>query len=392
MKKPAGTSPKVVVFHCKRLAPPGPIIMMCNTQDVPNLLEQLVDLGRSDSANLDAVFELMTKSRHRAPCDLMSLVPTAYENEPALADNPEIVDFYKFHGDLLEAWDGPALLVYSDGKSIGASLDRNGLRPARYSITKDGTVYMMSETLPCPPSSMPVCPGKWVFRKRTPPSYQTVCVTLRVDGGIRTGRDLAIAAMMGAEEFGFGTIAMIAEGCVMARVCHLNTCPVGVTSQKEELRKKFPGTPEHVVNFFEFVAEEIRELMTHLGYSKFEDLIGRADLLKEDDSQLGRIAKTKGVSLSGFFGSIPDSKADRAFLRATPGEGGGIKGDVVHVNGFSSHLDREICDHPDVKAAIEKNEGDTAVSFNIKNTDRRPAPCWRETLHESTLTRVLTET
>merc|ERR1712127_1094901 len=106
-------------------------------------------------------------------------------------------------------------------------------------------------------------------------------VTLRVDGGIRTGRDVAIAAMMGAEEFGFGTIAMIAEGCVMARVCHLNTCPVGVTSQKEELRKKFPGTPEHVVNFFQFVAEETRQLMAHLGYSKFEDIIGRADLLSE---------------------------------------------------------------------------------------------------------------
>jgi glutamate synthase (ferredoxin) len=76
----------------------------------------------------------------------MALVPTAYENNPDLKNNPEIVDFYKFHGGLLEAWDGPALLVFSDGKSIGASLDRNGLRPARYSITKDGTVYMMSET------------------------------------------------------------------------------------------------------------------------------------------------------------------------------------------------------------------------------------------------------
>lgn len=195
-------------------------------------------------------------------------------------------------------------------------------------------------------------------------------VTLRVDGGIRTGRDIAIAAMMGAEEFGFGTIAMIAEGCVMARVCHLNTCPVGVTSQKEELRKKFPGTPEHVVNFFMFVADEIRELMAHLGYSKFEDLIGRADLLKEDGNQLARVAKTKGVSMSGFFSSIPNSKDDRAFLRATPAEGGGLKDDVVHRNELSSDLDREICNHPDVKAALESNSGDTAVSFNIKNTDR----------------------
>jgi glutamate synthase (ferredoxin) len=122
------------------------IVMMCNTQDIPSVLEPLIDLGRSDSANLDSVFELMCHSRHRAPCALMALVPTAYENSPDLKNNPEIVDFYKFHGGLLEAWDGPALLVFSDGKSIGASLDRNGLRPARYSITKDGTVYMMSET------------------------------------------------------------------------------------------------------------------------------------------------------------------------------------------------------------------------------------------------------
>merc|ERR1711966_157242 len=126
-------------------------------------------------------------------------------------------------------------------------------------------------------------------------------VILRADGGIRTGRDVAIAAMMGAEEFGFGTIAMIAEGCVMARVCHLNTCPVGVTSQKEALRKKFPGTPEHVVNFFEFVAEELRELMAHLGYSKFEDLIGRADLLKESKEQKDRVVKSRGVELNPFF-------------------------------------------------------------------------------------------
>jgi glutamate synthase (ferredoxin) len=122
------------------------IVTMCNTQDIPAFLEPVVDLDRSDSANLDSVFELMCQSRHRAPCALMAMVPTAYMANPDLKNNPEITDFYKFHGGLLEAWDGPALLVFSDGKSIGASLDRNGLRPARYSITKDGTVYMMSET------------------------------------------------------------------------------------------------------------------------------------------------------------------------------------------------------------------------------------------------------
>ena len=196
-------------------------------------------------------------------------------------------------------------------------------------------------------------------------------VVLRVDGGIRTGRDVAIAAMLGAEEFGFGTIAMIAEGCVMARVCHLNTCPVGVTSQKEELRKKFPGTPEHVVNFFHFVAEEIRQLMAHLGYQKFEDLIGRADLLKESESQVNRVAKTSGMSLGQFFAGVPKTDDDRSFLRATM-EGGQkvMKEEIVHINGFSSDLDRDLSTNADIQKVIADNSGETIVNFPIKNTDR----------------------
>lgn len=196
-------------------------------------------------------------------------------------------------------------------------------------------------------------------------------VTLRVDGGVRTGRDVAIAAMLGAEEFGFGTIAMIAEGCVMARVCHLNTCPVGVTSQKEELRKKFPGTPEHVVNFFEFVSEEVRELMAHLGYSKFEDLIGRADLLKTSKVQMGRVAKTKGVNLDNFFSGVPASADDRSFLRATMEGGIQIpKSETVHINGFSSDLDREVCKNADIEKVISENKGEVSVTYDIQNTDR----------------------
>jgi len=196
-------------------------------------------------------------------------------------------------------------------------------------------------------------------------------VLLRVDGGIRTGRDVAVAAMLGAEEFGFGTIAMIAEGCVMARVCHLNTCPVGVTSQKENLRKKFPGTPEHVVNFFEFVAEEVRVLMAHLGYSKFEDLIGRADLMKENTAQQDRVAKTKGVNLAPFFSGVPYCADDRSFLKsALPGGQLVPKEEVVHINGFSTDLDREISNHPDIQKVIADNAGETVATFRIKNTDR----------------------
>jgi glutamate synthase (ferredoxin) len=196
-------------------------------------------------------------------------------------------------------------------------------------------------------------------------------VTIRVDGGIRTGRDVAIAAMLGAEEYGFGTIAMIAEGCIMARVCHLNTCPVGVTSQREELRKKFPGTPEHVVNFFHFVGEEVRELMAHLGYSKFEDLIGRADLLKESKDQKDRVAKTKGIELAPFFSGIPNTAQGRGFLRATIDNGVKVpKEENVHINKFSSDLDREIVADEDIRKVIADNEGETVASFPIKNTDR----------------------
>ncbi len=104
-------------------------------------------------------------------------------------------------------------------------------------------------------------------------------VTLRTDGGIRTGRDVVMAAMMGAEEFGIGTAALIAMGCIMVRQCHSNTCPVGVCTQDERLREKFTGTPEKVVNLFTFIAEEVREILASLGFRKLEDVIGRTDLL-----------------------------------------------------------------------------------------------------------------
>merc|ERR1712194_833429 len=196
-------------------------------------------------------------------------------------------------------------------------------------------------------------------------------VVLRVDGGIRTGRDVAIAAMMGAEEFGFGTIAMIAEGCVMARVCHLKTCPVGVTSQKEALRKKFPGTPEHVVNFFEFVAEEVRELLAHLGYKKMDEIIGRTDLMKTSDNQSDRVAKTRNVNIDKFFSGVPNSKEDRSFLKATIAGGVQVnKEEIVHINGFSSDLDRELIRKPEIEKVIKDNAGSCAVTVPIVNTDR----------------------
>ena len=106
-------------------------------------------------------------------------------------------------------------------------------------------------------------------------------IRLRTDGGLRTGRDVVIAAMLGADEFSFGTAALIAEGCLMARQCHNNTCPVGIASQKPELRSRFPGRPEHVMAYMHFVAEEVREILASLGFRRLDQVIGRVDLLEQ---------------------------------------------------------------------------------------------------------------
>nr|ARW68253.1 glutamate synthase [Chondria sp. (in: red algae)] len=123
-------------------------------------------------------------------------------------------------------------------------------------------------------------------------------VVLRVDGGLRTGKDIILSALMGAEEFGFGTIAMIATGCVMARICHTNNCPVGVATQRQDLRNRYPGIPADLVNFFIFIAQEVREILADLGYSRLQDIIGLNQLLTCDYS---RLTKTKNLNLDVLF-------------------------------------------------------------------------------------------
>ncbi len=179
-------------------------------------------------------------------------------------------------------------------------------------------------------------------------------VLLRVDGGIKTGWDVLMAALMGGEEFGFGSIAMIAEGCIMARICHTNSCPVGVASQREELRKRFTGIPEHVVNFFIFVAEEVRSLLAKLGYRHLNDVIGRADLLKVRPN--AKLAKTANFNLNCLT-QLPDTKTDRAWLN---------HGDV-HGNGFV--LDDEILADEDLQFAINHQQTGTR-QMKVVNTDR----------------------
>jgi glutamate synthase domain-containing protein 2/glutamate synthase domain-containing protein 3 len=116
-------------------------------------------------------------------------------------------------------------------------------------------------------------------------------VRLRADGGLKSGRDVLVAALLGAEEYAFGTAALIAMGCRMARQCHLNTCPVGIATQREDLRAKFPGTPDHVWNLFVHVAFEVRELLAGMGFRGLDEVIGRMDLLEPDDrAREGRAA------------------------------------------------------------------------------------------------------
>ncbi|MCU0530246.1 MAG: glutamate synthase-related protein, partial [Cyanobium sp. Prado107] len=179
-------------------------------------------------------------------------------------------------------------------------------------------------------------------------------VLLRADGGLKTGWDVVIAALLGAEEFGFGSVAMIAEGCIMARVCHTNNCPVGVATQKEALRRRFTGIPEHVVNFFLYVAEEVRQLMSVLGVATMDELIGRSDLLAVRDVAL---AKTSCVDLSCLLDPIPEA-ADRSWL---------LHDREAHGNG--SILEDQLLADAEVMAAIE-DHGRLQRTLTISNTDR----------------------
>ena len=149
-------------------------------------------------------------------------------------------------------------------------------------------------------------------------------IRVQADGQMKTGRDVVIGALLGADEFGFATAPLVVEGCIMMRKCHLNTCPVGVATQDPVLRAKFAGKPEHVVNYFFFVAEEARQIMAQLGIRKFDDLIGRADLL---DTQEGhrRTGRRSGLDFSRIFHAAAGAGRRAALPRRgagpRPGEG-----------------------------------------------------------------------
>ncbi|CAI5991066.1 unnamed protein product [Closterium sp. NIES-65] len=179
-------------------------------------------------------------------------------------------------------------------------------------------------------------------------------VVLRVDGGIKCGTDVLVAAAMGADEFGFGSLAMIATGCIMARICHTNNCPVGVASQREELRARFPGVPSDLVNYFVFVAEEVRVGLASLGMKSLDELVGRVNALKARDVAL---AKTNSIDLSYLLTYPGVSSASSTERMAQE----------VHSNG--PMLDDTLLANPTVMAAIEQNKV-VQLATPIVNTDR----------------------
>ncbi len=176
-------------------------------------------------------------------------------------------------------------------------------------------------------------------------------VTLKTDGGIKTGRDIIIAAMMGAEEYGLGTSSLVAMGCIMVRQCHSNTCPVGVCSQDEALRKKFTGTPEKVVNLFTFVAQEVREILASLGCKSINEIIGRSDLLFQVN---------KGSS------NLDDLDLNPLLVQADPGENLRYCKDKI-INKVPDTLDEKIWQDIEDKIKISETNN---FEYENKNTFR----------------------
>ena len=179
-------------------------------------------------------------------------------------------------------------------------------------------------------------------------------VVLETDGKLMTGRDVAIAALLGAEEFGFATAPLVAMGCVMMRVCNLDTCPVGIATQNPELRKKFSGKPEHVINFMYFIAQELREIMAMLGIKTINEMVGRTDLLEVDHSKTNW--KSKNIDLSSILHnpSVPTGRA----IYCTQKQNHGLE------KTLDMRILLDIC-----KPALEKAKK-VKAELPVKNTDR----------------------
>jgi glutamate synthase domain-containing protein 2/glutamate synthase domain-containing protein 1/glutamate synthase domain-containing protein 3 len=229
-------------------------------------------------------------------------------------------------------------------------------------------------------------------------------VRLQADGQLKTGRDVVVAALLGADEFAFSTAPLVATGCIMMRACHLNTCPVGIATQNPELRKRFAGKPEHVINFFFFLAQEVRELMAELGFRRFEDVVGRSDRLcvrqavdhwkaggLDVSPLLGRPSPPNPLSRNAGEGEVPTPEDLSPPLEATAGRadahgsdgirgsttgdplgGSGVRGLAIHHTEKQDHRLHLSLDKQLIEAVADALDVCKPVSFEvpIHNTNR----------------------
>lgn len=286
--------------------------------------------GMSDSATLDNVFEFLTMAGMSMPNVLSALIPESWNNKNPIPDS--LKAYYEYNSILMEPWDGPATVLFTDGRYAGGMLDRNGLRPARYSMTKDGIMILASE------SGVIQIPDD----------------DLEESGRLMPGKMMLIDTQEGRVIYdreikdGFATAPMVAMGCIMCRKCQTNTCPVGIATQDPAKRSKFRGTPENVMNYFRFVAEDVRTQLAQMGFRSLDEIIGRADLI------VRKPAAGRKSDLADISGLIAMPEGDRTYRDGQPD----ILGEV---------LDKKMIKD----ANIAMDAGDSVkLEYGICNVDR----------------------
>ena len=178
-------------------------------------------------------------------------------------------------------------------------------------------------------------------------------IVVQTDGQLKTGRDVVVAALLGAEEYGFATAPLVVSGCIMMRVCHLDTCPVGVATQNPVLRERYAGKAEHVVTFFEYVAQEVRELLAELGFRTLDEAIGHADVL--DSTEAVNHWKAAGLDISPIF-HVPPLHQDSARRNTRPQD-----------HGLDKALDQELVE---LCAAALENGEPVRAQLKVRNVNR----------------------
>lgn len=257
-----------------------------------NKILPIINTSGSDSAMLDNALEFMVMNGMDLPLAVMITIPEPWENNKNISQKKR--DFYQYYATMLEPWDGPAAIYDLKNANRHANINvklvsEAGVGTIAAGVAKGGAQVILVSgydggTGAAPRNSIKDAGLPWELGIAE--THQTLIlnglrtrVRIESDSKLLSGRDVAISCMLGAEEFGFGTSLLMTMGCVMMRVCNLDTCPMGICTQNPELRKHFRGKPEYIINYLTFVAQELREYMAKLGIRTIDELVGRTDLL-----------------------------------------------------------------------------------------------------------------